>query len=172
MKLLSNVVALFLFSISPINAVLASSNVEPSDLLASHIIANFSPRTPVPEAVPGVSSVSRGQTGRISNWDVSVKYTAVKGEWLLTSYELKYGGRLGKDNLGKTDDGAPTTPTNPNPPGGSANIGDTHANTAQIGDWEYQFHYTYGVREDVLGWHLDSLHVEWKPPVRQVNIPQ
>lgn len=138
----------------------------PTDSLTVQIGSAFAPRTAAPAVAEGISSASRTQTGRLASWDVSAKFLAAKGEWVLVGYELKRSVSTTKE------EGDPVTPNNPQAPTGGGNIGDTASNTLHLGSWEYEFHYTYGVRDGVLGWHLDWMHATYKPAPKPVNIPQ
>lgn len=160
MRTLSRLSAILTFACA---AAMADVSTDP---LTVQIESAFAPRTPAPAVTEGVSSASRTQTGRMASWAVSAKFVAEKGKWALVGYELQRSVGTNKE------EGDPVTPNNPQAPTGGGNIGDTASNTLHLGSWEYEYHYTYEVRDGVPGWHLDRMRAMYKLAPKPVNIPQ
>lgn len=109
-------------------------------------------------AEPDFSS-TYGMTFEVFGGSLTATYGGdPKGGWLLISYTYEPGpGEARSSPSGAPDVPDPDPPTQPNSEGA------TRVSTWSVGNWHYTAHYTYGVRDGVLGWHLDSMSAEYKP---------
>lgn len=119
------------------------------------------------------SSVARTIHVAAPGGTLSVTFGASAGDgsWMLQSYAWRHdrsdeekgaAAVPGASTSGTSGSGAPENP-DPNPPGYHGTPGDTARNSFRLGNWRYTVRYTYGVRDGVLGWHVDSIEATDDP---------
>lgn len=115
------------------------------------------------------SSVERTIHTSAPGGTLSITFGAQAGEsvWTLRGYAWHRDVSLDEAEAGSPEvttsgDGAPENP-DPNPPTHDGTPGDTSTNVFQLGQWRYTVKYSYGVRDGVLGWHVDSIESIYNP---------
>lgn len=108
-------------------------------------------------------------SGNVKGWGVKATFAwmTVQGRpsWQLLTSKVTYGvtaSLTGKS--GETIASEPVVPTDPNPPtqpppGGSG----TATSEFWENGWSYKIVYIWGVRNGVLGWHVQSIEATFRP---------
>ncbi|MEB2314883.1 MAG: hypothetical protein OZ919_02180 [Xanthomonadaceae bacterium] len=164
-----HVAALALLLALPIIAH-AQIQVPPADELGAIAWNSMAARSGE-QALPALrrSSVERTIHTSAPGGTLSVTFGAQGGEttWTLRGYAWQRDvpvdeAEVAAPEAATSGNDAPENP-DPAPPTHHGTPGDTSTNVFQLGQWRYTVKYSYGVREGVLGWHVDSIESIYNP---------
>lgn len=117
---------------------------------------------------PANGSMTYRVNGTVGGWQIEATFAwqAVRGRpaWRLVESTMQYG--LQRSSSGGpvvlTGDGAPSVP-DPNPPTAPPDAGGVAIHSFWSNGWTYTVTYIWGVRNGVLGWHIESVTIKYTP---------